>query len=59
MFFAAFRGAVTVMVTESTFVGNPDRYIEHLPAVSVRQDAAVFSKLHVPFTSTPVAGAPV
>ena len=59
MFFAAFCGAVTAMVTESTFSGSPDRYIEHLPPVPVRHDAAVASKLHVAFTSTPAAGAPV
>src|SRR5687767_7218272 len=58
MAFAAFCGTVTVMVTESAVAGSADRYIEHLPAMSVRHDAAVFSKLHVAFTSTPAAGAP-
>ena len=59
MTFTAFCGAVIVMVTESAFVGKPDRYIEHLPPMSVRHDAAVVSMLHVAFTSTPAAGAPV
>lgn len=59
MVFAAFCGAVTVMVAESTFVGSPDRYIEHFPAGSELHDAAVFSKLHDAFTATPAAGAPV
>lgn len=59
MIFVAFCGAVIVMVTASTSAGNPDRYIEHFPAVSERHDAGVFSKLHVAFTSTPAAGVPV
>jgi len=59
MVFAPASGGATVTVTASTVVGNPDRYIEHLPAASVRHDAAVFSKFHVALTSTPAAGAPV
>ena len=59
MTFATFCGIEIVMVKESTFVGNPDRYMEHFPEASVRQEAAVFSTLHVAFTSTPSAGLPV
>ena len=59
MVFAALCGSEVVMVAESMFVGNPDRYMEHFPEDSVRQEAAVFSTLHVAFTSTPSAGRPV